>query len=826
MKRTAKRVETLAKDNQLGKATRHLLQNADQAEWANRMNNSDSLAIHEQKVENLSSKLMKMEEENKLEPMTHHVTPINKKTVYETIKKMARGTASSLDGWSRGILMSAVSVDPSISEDLGIILAMIASTTQANATPPPQQQQQQQQQDSANQQTRKQQQQQQKTREEAQQNNTNSPQNWCRYFDQQTMDLIRSARLVGIPKEDQKSWRPIVISSFFGKLTGACLLRRAEVNNLFKYQYAISRPNGAKIIGHVARVAFDKGKAIIRLDLKNAYGLTLRKKVLELMKKNNVNADLMAYFHTMYSMPGKLVIYGPRGIADILEMEDGIRQGDSPSTVAFCIVMEEVCRLIKEEYPDDNVLVFSYADDCSIIVDDPAIARKVAECAVRCARKCGFTVNVDKSSVTCKNGIPEDEDAAVASSNEVIPISNPNAEFKMLGVNITNEFTTFNNGIVKRIDAFFDSIDAINIHPELKHLILNFCGRPRLLYYCETTPPRHGMQVVAHFQDRMKRSFAKLINISDIDSIRDSMLYNSNGGNLPNYRQHYEEIYNKTVMMIQSGNLRAAMVELISTSRAEFTSPECAHDRLWTHYTAATTVQQLSVQHYKTALAIRCKLIPDDIRGEDRLIRCDCTALVTTKNLSAQEERDLKEAGIQVPLLEHIIKCPRLHDMHYVERHDYVKNAIRTVANRYGIRAHVEPKYYHYSSGQHNRPDLTFCVQNRAYITTDITIVQPVDSTDEAAIGLAASRASLEKIAKHSAAVSQLGHRFVPFALETTGHMDVGCFALIQQLKSSVPFASRLAFVRDMRGAVSTAMAQYRAEVLRNTLTRVRANLT
>lgn len=55
LKRTAKRVETLAKDNQLRKGTNLLLQDADQQEWKNRNNNLDSETVHEQKVNNLKS---------------------------------------------------------------------------------------------------------------------------------------------------------------------------------------------------------------------------------------------------------------------------------------------------------------------------------------------------------------------------------------------------------------------------------------------------------------------------------------------------------------------------------------------------------------------------------------------------------------------------------------------------------------------------------------------------------------------------------------------------------------------------------------------------
>jgi hypothetical protein len=145
--------------------------------------------------------------------------------VYETLKKMPKDAACAIDGWTRNLLMSAITVDHSIAEDLGVILAMIASTTQHAEAPRQQQQQQEQQQQNQNQNFRN---------NAARQNNnnnnkTNSKETWCRYFDELTMEMLRAARLVGIPKPDGKSYRPIVVSSFFSKLTGACLLRRADL---------------------------------------------------------------------------------------------------------------------------------------------------------------------------------------------------------------------------------------------------------------------------------------------------------------------------------------------------------------------------------------------------------------------------------------------------------------------------------------------------------------------------------------------------------------------------------------------------------------------
>lgn len=175
------------------------------------------------------------------------------------------------------------------------------------------------------------------------------------------------------------------------------------------------------------------------------------------------------------------------------------------------------------------------------------------------------------------------------------------------------------------------------------------------------------------------------------------------------------------------------------------------------------------------------------------------------------------------PFLCHCISCSQLHNIHYARRHDLVKDAIRYIANRYGITVTNEPTFYEYDGGQHNRPDLTFCVPyKRCYIATDITVVQPSSKEGVENIGAAAAHAAQEKIKKHSSAVSKRNHQFIPFALETTGHFDRGARNLIKELQTVMPFSRKISFSRDMYGAVSTALAEYRAEVVINALTRAR----
>lgn len=246
---------------------------------------------------------------------------------------------------------------------------------------------------------------------------------------------------------------------------------------------------------------------------------------------------------------------------------------------------------------------------------------------------------------------------------------------------------------------------------------------------------------------------------------------------------------------------------------------------MWTHYLSPSNVEQLTKIQYSVALCIRCKLIPDFFKNEVNrdYIQCKCPGaqLLSVKNLSKEEEKEMKELGQQLPLVQHLLKCPALHHYYDKDRHDMVKDAIRRIASRYGIYVYNEPNFYDYAGGVENRPDLTFCLATRrTHLTTDITIVQPeLAKTGSHQIGIAAARAANAKILKHAAAVHQRDHEFIPFALETTGHFDSSAREFIRIIKDSLPFSLKLNFVRDMYGAVSTALARYRAELLVTSLT-------
>jgi hypothetical protein len=202
--------------------------------------------------------------------------------------------------------------------------------------------------------------------------------------------------------------------------------------------------------------------------------------------------------------------------------------------------------------------------------------------------------------------------------------------------------------------------------------------------------------------------------------------------------------------------------------------------------------EQLSPALYTIALALRCNQLPTAIRPQLPL-KCDCHDMLYNNQ----------------QLIEHAIGCDKMSGITPGARHTFVKVALKSTASAYGILVHNEPNFYVYGSEVRHRPDLTFNLYSES-IATDVTIV-----TASGRPGDAAAAAAKKKTEHHSAAVNAFGHEFIPFAMETSGHLDSSCHKLIDRIAQHIPRHERHWFKRDMTAAASTAVAKFRALAVR-----------
>ena len=757
--RLSRRVEQEANENRLRNSVKVMLANAE----------SERMPF-EASVEALAVKFPRQLDENKFEvEKAFNIAPFSDHLVLKTVRNMSKSAATSIDGWTRNLLYTAMQKDRSISLDLGVIMSwLVQSRAPAN-----------------------------------QQSHV--------FFNELAMDIARSARLIGIPKPEG-GVRPIVISSFFAKLAGTLVLKRAKVNSL-PYQYAIGKQDGAKQIIHLTREDYNKGMCIIRIDLQNAYNDTKRKRILNLLEADHQSSDLIAYFNTMYQPTSRLVVYGEHGKFKIVDAEEGVRQGDSPSSFYFCYVVSKVGLELAQWCKDNDIEVYirGFMDDQTIDTD-PKHAVRVANKACELYNEYGFKVNAEKSSMICRQQITTDQDSAPP-----FKVTAASEEFKMLGGIINEQYENLNATIITRITKFFKSLGELLVHPEIIHTILHLCGKPKLLYLAETTPPQFSATIIAEFQKQAKFCFAKLINFQS-SRISDERLYCIDGAGMPDYATHAQSLYENArtkalANVVTSKRVRLTTVSTLarlSTDSAAangsadqgstdlFTSREAMYDASWSHYLHRAEHDQLSATLYTTALAIRCDVIPDHVHnhleGRCEAVRCRCDVLCA----------DDKQ------IIDHSLRCDQMSHIHVGVRHTMLKCALACVARRYGITAVLEPTCYVYQNEIQQRPDILFYTAHTRTVT-DVSIMSPKPIP-----GAAAAAKASEKVKIHSAATKHLNHQFIPFVMETSGHFDSACFELFNKLAENVPFHERIAFKRDLHGAASCAIAEFRASAVIN----------
>jgi ribonuclease HI len=645
--------------------------------------------------------------------------PFNSIAVRKAIKSMPNNAANCIDGWSPTLLRQAISTLPEIADEIGYIAAQINDSQ----------------------------------------------------FGTIAMDIIRAGRLVAVPKPTG-GIRPITISSFFAKLTGALIWTKSRPR-CSQYQFAIGKKRGCERIIHTTRKALAEGRAIIRIDVVNAFNHANRARIQQLVK--GMDPEIMSYFQTMYGPKSKLFVYGASEI-EMIEFEEGVRQGDAFSGFFFCLLMDQVCAEFKERIDDDTIIPASFMDDLTITCD-PSDAATTIEAISEALHNWGFVVNYDKSAILFP------EDYIIPSTSDLrLKIANPLQQFKMLGANITSHYDEFNQYHSNRIEKFFDTLQTANLHPQLTWTILRLCGAPKMIYYAATTPPQHGLDILTKFDGKLRQATEHLIGPVDAQ-----LLYAPNGGGFPCYAKHATLLFEQSKRMALHG-VEPSKVVLTTTPES---NPELMahldgqHHAPYLFFTRPTELSYMSPSEFITALSIRLRTLP----------RHTCT--LPKQCICGRLCRSYGE------VIDHVFACDRMSAFTFTQRHDLVKSAIAALIRSYGFNVTIEPRFYSYDTGLRQRPDIT--VNTARPITTDLVIC-----VQDGNVGAAASRAAQNKRRIHSDAVQRQDHLFVPFAMEVHGHCDESCYSFIKHIRNHLPPYTGYIFEREMFSVIAITLAKAR----------------
>ena len=243
----------------------------------------------------------------------------------------------------------------------------------------------------------------------------------------------------------------------FTKVTGRIAATR-DALRVSPRQFAIGSPDGCLTAVHRLRERFNRLRAedsdtcIIKFDLRNAFNAVSRAAVSNALHGEN----LRQYWRLMYDGPSPLVVYGPNEVTT-LQMAEGVRQGDSTSTLLFCLAVDTPLRNIIAAGVD----AYMYCDDLTII-SKHADVDAITSLVKNEFSACGLHVNEAKTG-TWSGGREE--------------------PFVVLGVDLA-ETDAWAETVANRQDAYFDLLDTLHLHPHLKCILLRLCGGMKLKYQC------------------------------------------------------------------------------------------------------------------------------------------------------------------------------------------------------------------------------------------------------------------------------------------------------------------------------------------------------
>jgi len=268
--------------------------------------------------------------------------------IRDALRKTSRQSATSIDGWTKDLLQTAIAHQPGLDDEIGAIITILLS----------------------------------------------------QQLSPLLEDILRAARLVAIPKT-AGGIRPIAIANIWLKLAGTIALLRDKTRPC-RRQYAVGRKNGCETIIHQVMDALydnrelgldedDDHNVVVKFDISNAFNCTLRSHVKDVLESHPVTTQ--QFFRLAYGGPSPLAVFG-KSTYTMLSMEEGIRQGDSTSSYFFCLAVDSALAAIVEEGYD----AFMYCDDLTVVIKSQFVPQCIEDITAEFA-KIGLQVNDSKTKV-------------------------------------------------------------------------------------------------------------------------------------------------------------------------------------------------------------------------------------------------------------------------------------------------------------------------------------------------------------------------------------------------------------------------------------------
>jgi hypothetical protein len=353
------------------------------------------------------------------------------------------------------------------------------------------------------------------------------------YLHHRAHDVLARSLLVLLKKPDGRL-RPIGIGEAFANLSRALVTSKVikELRDLFPDDHGFAQACGTESLIHKLTAALrgEEHTAILALDCSNAFNELHRQAILDGTLEHA--KDLTTTFLALYGKPSTAHVRLASGALSSIDVQSGVRQGDSAGPLFFMLGLLPVLQQLRESW--SSVKVLSYLDDIFVVGDVETLTNVFDE-AVIALDKVGLNVNPKKCWIFTKESTLTEQRAELDRRGLTVLTDG----FRALGsVQGTAEFVQESlEEVLKRLRSKTSALEMgleRGLAPQALFSMLKMCVAPMLQHTLRTTAPSLSGRFAARAKALLRENLYKTLGLErapdDNRAVVESLMFSSEAG--------------------------------------------------------------------------------------------------------------------------------------------------------------------------------------------------------------------------------------------------------------------------------------------------------
>ena len=529
-----------------------------------------------------------------------------------------------------------------------------------------------------------------------------------------------------IPLDKDPGVRPIAVESTLIKVMAHLCLRRIptkEWKEVFPdFQYGAGPDaNVERAVLRIRRLLNEDYPIALSLDCANAYNTISREAIVKALLQNQALWPI--YKLTAMSMqPSKLCVMENGVARDIIMSKAGVRQGSVLGPVLFALGLQST---LNRTASTGAVKVVAYLDDITLLAKNKEDLLASAGPLVAQLHDIGLCVNESKSVVICSPWLDGRGIILKAGSQPIVCA--PAGPTKLLGaamyfddplpnLMLEHAVSTWVTARAGKQKVFFERLRESQISDSAKMAMLRNCGNYRINFLLRTHPQWATADAAAWFDAQMLTAVMNVVGseVAEVARARTTLRIPVSKGGLGIRKMGgIAEFAYEVACNDEKGIVGLSQKDRTTKLDAEYV------EKLNVLNKSDLNAQKLHRTNVKSSLMTVPVFKANANEGYHQWLRERCGLLIAA-------EKAVCVCG-QVASTYHLRTCGKINSVR-IHRHDQIKMALGMEARKRFV-THIEPHGMDLESRE--RPDITIFRDGQA-ISLDVAVVYPCrsDSND------------------------------------------------------------------------------------------------